>query len=207
MPPIERRRTPKTAQGRRRRVEILAAAAELIHTRGVHGTSVEDVLNAAGAGKSQLYHYFGGKKGLVRAVLQHQAEKIFTAQEPHLARLDSLEGIEAWFAAILDHHRSQGFVGGCPIGSLAAEMADQDEVLRSELVAAFRVWEKRLEEGLSAMKARGELDAGADPESLARFVVATQQGGILLATAQRSVEPLAAALDHALAHLRSWMAG
>ena len=49
---------PKTQRGRRTREAIIRAAAGLMYERGVRATSVDDVLLAAQAGKSQFYHYF-----------------------------------------------------------------------------------------------------------------------------------------------------
>ena len=48
---------PKTGRGRASRERIVERAAELFAERGVAATSLDEVLAAAGAGKSQLYHY------------------------------------------------------------------------------------------------------------------------------------------------------
>src|SRR5260370_38364118 len=60
---------PRTGRGRASRERIVERAAELIAERGVAGTSLDDVLAAAGAGKSQLYHYFSGRDGLGAAAV------------------------------------------------------------------------------------------------------------------------------------------
>ena len=44
-------------------------AAELFAERGVAGTSLDEVLAAAGAGKGQFYHYFRGRDELVEAAV------------------------------------------------------------------------------------------------------------------------------------------
>ncbi|HWK28160.1 MAG TPA: hypothetical protein VNS09_16460 [Solirubrobacter sp.] len=56
------------------------------------------------------------------------------------------------------------------------------------------------------MRAAGRLRADADPETLSLAVFAALQGGLLLTKAQQSLEPLRAALDGALAALRSFSA-
>lgn len=197
---------PKTPRGKASRERILAAAAERIHLHGVHGTHVDEILQDSGTGKSQLYHYFGSKEDLVRSVVAYQADRILREQEPHLRHLDSWDGIEAWLDAIVAYHRDRGCAGGCPIGSLAAEMADESPRLATDLTAVFQVWQDRLAAGLEAMRRRGELRREADPASLAAFVVAAQQGGILLASASKHLGALETALEHALAHLRSFAA-
>jgi len=46
---------PRTARGRATRERIVTAAAALIRERGVAGSSLDDVIERAGASKSQLY--------------------------------------------------------------------------------------------------------------------------------------------------------
>lgn len=197
---------PATARGRATRARIVEAAAGLIHRQGVHGTSVDEILEAADAGKSQFYHYFESKDDLVRAVLAHQMQRSLREAVPVLARLDRWEGIEEWFRIIREGERERGFVGGCPVGSLAAEMAGSDEELREDLAEAFRIKGRYLLKGLRAMKERGELADGADPEALTRFTLATLQGALLMASTERDEGTLRTALDEALRHLRSYAA-
>jgi len=194
---------PRTERGRRTRDRILEAAAELIHVKGVHGTSVDDVLERSGTGKGQFYHYFDGKAELVREVLRHQLERGVEEDRRFLEALDRWEGIRAWFDRILEGQVSAGFVGGCPVGSIAAEMADQDDALRLDLADAFALKREWLLEGLRGLRDRGELDAEADPEALADFALATIQGGLLLSTTRKDETPLRRALDEAYRHLRS----
>jgi len=60
---------PRTGRGRASRERIVERAAELFAEQGVAATSLDDVLAAAGAGKSQLYHYFRGRDELVEAAV------------------------------------------------------------------------------------------------------------------------------------------
>ena len=60
----------------------MAAAAALIYEHGVAGTSTEDVQAAAGVSASQVYHYFGDKRSLIRAVIGYQTNAILGFQEP-----------------------------------------------------------------------------------------------------------------------------
>jgi AcrR family transcriptional regulator len=195
---------PKTARGRETRGRMLEAAAGLIHTRGVHGTSVDDVLVASGTGKSQFYSYFGSKEELVREVLRYQMEKWLERSGPSLDRLDSFEGFESWFDRIVVFQSSRGFVGGCPVGSMAAEMADADTTLRLDLTEAFRLRRSFIVRGLQAMKERQELVDIADPEALSHFVLAGIQGALLLSATEKDGRVLRHVLDQILAHLRSF---
>src|SRR5215470_11458515 len=60
---------PSTRRGRASRERIVERAADLFAERGIAGTSVDDVLEAAKAGKGQFYHYFRNRDELVPALL------------------------------------------------------------------------------------------------------------------------------------------
>ncbi|MDP8976746.1 MAG: TetR/AcrR family transcriptional regulator [Actinomycetota bacterium] len=196
----------KTRRGTETRDRILTAAAELIHERGVTGTSVDDILAASGTGKSQFYLYFESKDGLVREVLDHNLEVTLSAQEALLERLSTWKGIKAWLDALVDMHERRGLFGGCRIGSLAAEMTERDEELRLAIAAAFSRWESFLVAGLEAIRDRGGLLSGADPHTLAETTMASIQGGYLLSTTKKDIRPMRNALGAAYSHLRSFQA-
>lgn len=194
---------PATERGRRTRATIVDAAATLMYQRGVRATSLDDVLAAAGSGKSQLYHYFDGKSDLVHAVIERQLELILDEQEPTLGHTDSWAGIDAWAAQYLQLHAPPEGPFACPLGTMAAELKN-DEAYRPSLDAAFRRWEDPLARGLATMKKRGELSRKADPERLAAMVIAALQGGMLLARVRDDVTPLHDCLTAALTELRRW---
>ena len=73
----ERRLTPRGAATRQR---ILEAAADLVHLRGAACMSLDDIMEATGASRSQLYHYFDDKEGLVRDVIAFQTRRILDAK-------------------------------------------------------------------------------------------------------------------------------
>ncbi|TPG37416.1 TetR/AcrR family transcriptional regulator [Mycobacterium hodleri] len=193
---------PATERGRRARAEIVAAAAVLTYQRGFRATSLDDVLAAAGCGKSQLYHYFDGKTDLLGAVIDRQLEFVLAAQ-PALTRIDSWESLDAWLADILAMHAQPGGPFACPLGTLAVEL-NNDDAFRTRLDSAFRRWIALLAEGLQKMQDHGHLVAAADPERLAANVIAALQGGMLLGRLRDDITPMRDAADAARAQLRRW---
>jgi TetR/AcrR family transcriptional repressor of nem operon len=193
-----------TRKGRATRDRIVTAAARIMFERGVAGTCLDSVKAVADVSSSQLYHYFVDKQALVLAVVEHQTEEILRGQERLLSDLDSIPALRAWRDRIVDHHRRLGFRGGCPIGSLGSELADNDSRAREEIAVGFRRWEDSIRRGLRAMHGRGELKQGAAPDDLALATLAALQGGLLLAKIYRQVGPLEVALDTMIEHIRSW---
>jgi TetR/AcrR family transcriptional regulator, transcriptional repressor for nem operon len=201
---VSARALPATERGRRARASIIDAAATLMYQKGVSMTSLDDVLAAAGSGKSQLYHYFDSKADLVAAVIERQLELVL-ARQPNLTHIDSWEGIDAWVSEILTAHSAPGGPFACPLGTMAAELKN-DETFRPLLDEAFRRWEAPLANGLQTIQDRGQLVADADPRRLASAVIAALQGGMLLARVRGDIAPLRDTLEAAVAQLRHWQA-
>lgn len=197
------RSTKLTPKGLATRGRIVEAAADLVLARGAGGTSLDEIRAGTSTSKSQLFHYFpGGKAELVSAIASFQAERLLAAQQPFLDRLDTWEAWEGWRAAVLSHYGSQtGW--GCPIGSLASEVAGTDQELASELAASMERWRSYLEAGVARMCLAGLLRRGSNPRALGLSIFAALQGGLLLTQTMESLEPLDAALAGALTMLRA----
>jgi TetR/AcrR family transcriptional regulator, transcriptional repressor for nem operon len=190
-----------TAKGQATRERIVAAAARLMFERGVAGTSTDDVQAAAGVSASQLYHYFADKRALVSAVIQWQAEAVVGGQAPLFTQLDSLEGLRAWRDAIVALQVERECAGGCPLGTLSAELVETDPAARVDLDAAYRRWADGIAEGLHRMHRRAELPAETEPDRLAMAILAAAQGGLVLTQVARTTQPLEIALDTVIDHV------
>ena len=189
-----------TERGAATRSRIVKAAADLMYEHGVDRTTLDEVMAASGVSKSQLYHYFADKDALVLAVIALQAERVLDAQQPHLEALDSLPAIRGWRDAFVRLNKVAG-CRGCPLGSLASELANDSEHARKRLAASFAIWRDRIQTGLKKMRERGELAASADPHELALALLAAVEGGLLLAKTTHSSRPLEIALDMAVEHV------
>lgn len=187
-----------TPKGQATRARIVDAAARLMIEKSVAGTRTDDVREAAGVSASQIYHYFEDKPALVQAVIGHATDLVLQAQQPVLGQLDSMAALRSWRDHVVELQRSRGCAGGCPLGSLAGELAEDGDSARAQLAAGFTRWESALRSGLTSMHERGELRLEADPEELALALLSALQGGILLTQLRRDTAPVKAALDTVL---------
>lgn len=192
----------RTAKGAATRERIVEAAARLVRARGVGSVSLDAVLAASQASKSQLYHYFVDKDDLLLAVVQRQAERLLATQESHLRRLESLAGLRRWRNALVRQSRQVGCAGGCPLGSLVPELAESPRP-RALLAQGFARWEGYLVAGLREIQARAGRKPAANVRDLATGILAALQGGLLLAQTTRSTRPLELALDMAIDHVEA----
>jgi len=180
-------------------------AAGLVAERGVAGTSLDEVLAAAGASKGQLYHYFAGRDELVEAAVGHRCAQVLGELAQALGDVATLAGLEAMLAGFVAGFEQRG-LPGCPIGSLASEVAGRNEGARRQAAAAFDAWEGLLSGALERMRERGELRADAPPGELATALLAGIEGGLVLSQARKRAASLRIAVAAALAHVRTYLA-
>lgn len=192
-----------TRKGEQTRQRIVAAAARLMFDNGVAQTRIEEVCDAAAVSNSQIYHYFSDKTALVRAVIDYQTEAVVGIQEPLFEQLDTMQGLHAWRDYALAQQEALRCRGGCPIASLAGQLAENDDAARLQLAFSFRRWSAGLRDGLARMHHAGRLRPDTDPEQLATVLLSALQGGLLLTKIERDLTPLRTALDAALDYIES----
>jgi TetR/AcrR family transcriptional repressor of nem operon len=192
-----------TPKGRATRERIVTAAAELMSQHGVARTTIEDIQEAAAISTSQMYHYFADKTDLVAAVIDFQTDQILAVQRLGLDHLECLDDLRRWRDIMVNLVRGLGCSGGCPIGSLASDLAEIDPLARAQLARSFAQWENMIHDGLSTIDARGQLPHDTDIDRLALAMLAAIQGGLLLSQVRRTTAPLEAAVDTMIEHLRT----
>jgi TetR/AcrR family transcriptional regulator, transcriptional repressor for nem operon len=171
-----------------RRLAILDAAARLISRQGFAHTSVEDVIGAAGlSGKSHFYHYFASKEALGYEVLERQFARfadggLAILREPMIEPTDRLALFIDTLVALQGEREGRD---GSPFGNLAGELADSHEGFRQRLDLVFDRWAQQLEALLWELRDR--LREGVVPARLARFIIASLEGGMLMARVKRDV--------------------
>jgi AcrR family transcriptional regulator len=171
------------------RESIVTAAAELMRHRGYAGVGMKDIAQASGAPIGSLYHHFrGGKVEIAREALINSGAAyglLIPAVVDGYADLG--EAIEGVFAQAAEDMADSGFANMCPVASVAGEIADTVEDLRTATRDIFTGW---IDGGTAYFVARG-LD-----EPLGRQVtmalVSGLEGAFLLARAMRDTEPLRA---------------
>jgi TetR/AcrR family transcriptional regulator, transcriptional repressor for nem operon len=194
---------PSTRKGRATRDRIVDAACDLVFEHGVAALNLDDVREATGTSKSQLYHYFENKTDLIKAVVHRQAERVLEIHGSALGVVDGWAALGRWRNLVVRLVRDAGCHGGCPIGSLANELAELDEPSRLHLSEVFAEWEGMLAAAMQRMVDSGQLSASADIKRLSIATLASLQGGLLLSKTDRSVKPLEVALDSAFDYLKA----
>jgi TetR/AcrR family transcriptional regulator, transcriptional repressor for nem operon len=187
------------------KAQILEVATRLMAVRGYHRTSLDDVLRESGAGKGNFYHYFRSKEDLGYEILDRLLERFEARTLAPIfgdAVRDPWSQVETFLDEILATQRARNCVGGCPMGNLATELADAHEGFRQRLADGFERWRQCLAAALTRARAGGTLAPDVDTEAVARFLVASIEGAILLTKVQKDI----GVMEHCVAELRRHLA-
>ena len=194
----------RSLKGSATRDQIIDAATRLIHLRGYHCTSLDDVLKESGVGKGNFYHYFRSKEDLGYAIIDRVFQGfIARTLEPVFAdrSADPIEQIKTFLDRVLDHQRRTNCTGGCPMGNLASELSDVHEGFRQRLAGIFHEWRSRLTEALDRAQASGRVTEACQPAPVAQFLVAALEGAILLAKVTKDISVMEKCVDELKQHL------
>jgi TetR/AcrR family transcriptional repressor of nem operon len=192
-----------TPKGRETRLRVIRVAADLFHKQGIRATSPDEIIEAAEIGKGQFYHYFKNKEGLVHEVLQWHLEAINAGTAIINYDIKSWKDLEAWFRAHIELQKGFGMTRGCPFGTAANDVGEEEEILRRDLVQIFGAIEDRLGRFFRSEKAHGRLNRSVDEKHLADFCISTLQGAMLIGKVRRDSGFAEAAVREALKYLRS----
>lgn len=178
---------------------LIEAARELLWKRGYVGTSPKAIQQQAGAGQGSMYHHFAGKPDLALAAIRRTAQEMRATAEGQLGGDGSAyERISAYLL------RERDVLRGCPLGRLTM---DPDVIASDELRAPVDEtldWLRgRLASIVQEGQERGELSAALVPTDIAATIVATVQGGYVLARASGSSTAFDAGVRGLLALLRT----
>jgi TetR/AcrR family transcriptional repressor of nem operon len=174
-----------------RRQHIIELAAEVVYRQGFKGTSVENVLEIAGVGKGNFYHYFRSKDELGVAIIG-EIEKWFNGQpgdemfSPTKSPQQRLQDYLTYVSQ--QRHRDNR---GDPLGNLAAELGDV-EPFAKPLRRAVNALLDRFE----ALVTEYALERGASvpARQIARELVAQIHGLSALYKVDRDEEAFSAGL-------------
>ena len=164
----------------RTRAKIVAAATAEFAAKGFTGARVEAIGRRAGVNKQLLYHYFGNKEELFRAVLDGQLAR--NAERQATMPADPARFPESYFAWLLN---DEAWVRFLTWEAAAGDVEVPAEAERRRSIAGFV-------EELRARQAAGDLASDLDPRLLLLAVYALTTYPLAFPQITRMVTGLAA---------------
>jgi AcrR family transcriptional regulator len=146
--PAPRRRSSWRKDPAGRRARVLSAAAELFGTSGYKGVRTEEIARSAGVSEGIVYHYFGTKEGLLRAVAERYGRGFARAMFEGLSRDGDVPAVEAVMRRAFAYVRFSDPLFGVFLlndeiaSSRGAKQANREEIV-SSLAGFLESWSAR----------------------------------------------------------------
>lgn len=186
------------------RLPIVNAAVMLFRRQGYTGTGLNDIVDASGAPKGSLYHYFPEGKASIAVAAVEEAGRRVAETMAKLARETRSTGelLRAHARLLSGWMQKSGFRDGCPITTVLLELAPKD---RNVSEAGRKAYAARI----GALKDKLIADGFSLSRSgrLAILCVSTLQGALIQARVERSGVPIETAADELAKMLESTLIG
>ncbi len=178
------------AKGDVTREKILNETICLYNQQGIESTSINDIIDVMGLTKGSLYFHFHSKDDLTHAVLTKAKTDFAGFLESALTGKTPGEKLDNFFKRAVEKHKKAGFVGGCLWGNVALETSDKDKGIAKVVSDAFDDWIGKIRITVKAAQNTGQIRNDLSADMLARHIVMTIEGGIMLARLKKSEKHL-----------------
>ena len=176
--------------------EILLAGMSVMKESGYNGTSVKDIVDAAGVPKGSFYNYFDSKESFALDAIDFAANDGRGYAEAVLKASDvaPLERLMNFFKSGTDCACEHEFKVGCFIGNMCQEMADSSERIRCKLDQVLNGNTRMIASVIEEGQSDGTISSSGDAKMLAEFLFNAWEGALMRAKAAKSRTPLDAFL-------------
>jgi len=177
------------------REKILEAARELFNTKGFNAATISDLVEITGVKKGCLYFHFPSKEAIAQEVFQEASGEFMEFLESTLGGDNPGASLDNFFRCALEKHIAAGFVGGCLFGNTALEMSDSNPEFSRMVEHFFDEWIYRLTTVAERAQMIGQLRRDIPSEAVAKQVIATIEGGIMMSRLKKNEKPMRECLD------------
>lgn len=167
----------------------LEQAMEVFWVKGYEATSLSDLIAAMGISKSSFYETFGSKHELFVTAIEHY----INTQVGKLVQLldnepSGKKAIEQVFQNMVESGFPQSGKRGCMICNCAVELAPRDPVAAQKVALGMEQMERAFYRAIIRGQESGEIPLVHGARSLARFLVNSANGMLVMAKANRGRE-------------------
>ncbi|HEX6529525.1 MAG TPA: TetR/AcrR family transcriptional regulator [Burkholderiales bacterium] len=189
---------PPSADTGRRALDI---AERLVQTRGFNGFSYADIAEALGVTKASLHYHFPSKADLgERLIERYEAGFLDTLAGIDKAQQGAAQKLRRYAKIYADVLRANRM---CLCGMLASDYATLPKPMRERVRHFFDENERWLARVLEEGRKTGQLAFKGAPIELARMIVASLEGAMMLARSYGEPPRFDAAAERVIAELEA----
>jgi AcrR family transcriptional regulator len=173
--------------------KVLCAVRDQFWDAGYAATSLQDLMRVSGLGKGSLYAAFGDKHELFLRVLRRYVASLDHAVRGAIdAPPRAIDALRSYVMMPVGDSAGQAARRGCLLANSTTELASADPDVAAEARRAYEGITAVLTEAVRRAQAEGDVSVSVDPISLARALLAAQQGLTFMGRTGTDVETLAA---------------
>lgn len=164
---------------------MILATLDLLRGSGLAGAGINPIVQASGAPKGSVYHFFpAGKNQLVTAALKEAERAVGEGFRNIFGRSGSLsQKVRALFSATATRIATSRFTQGCPVAAVTLDIGEDSEELRAVCRGVFATWCEVIAAGLDEVPE-------AQRRNAAQLILAALEGALILARATARKDPL-----------------
>jgi TetR/AcrR family transcriptional repressor of nem operon len=164
------------------REKLLDVAQDLIQRRGLNAMSFQDLSDSVGIRKASVHHHFSSKAEMVDALLARYLEQFDELLTPILSsRATGKTMLRRYCDLFVKTLDLAGNDKGCLCGMLMAELLSLDESGQKKVRDFLHSNSSAVESILTRGAQDGSLKSNPSNKVTARMVLATLEGGLLVA--------------------------
>lgn len=179
----------------RTRQTIIEHAADLFNEKGIAGTSIDEVLQAAKVAKGCLYGHFQSKDELAYACVDYLLLKQANRRNLAMAQCESaVEKLLVFIELNPDPVNKSYIRGGCPILNFGVDADDTNEQIKERVKTAVTSIMKVLTDVIKDGMKAGEISSEISAEEFAVKLLTMVEGATMMCRVMGSPMPMKMAI-------------
>ncbi len=168
---------------------IIEKSAPVFNTKGIAGTSMNDIMEATQLAKGGVYRHFASKEALSLEVFNYLSNLMHDGVTGAVREIPTAKGKLYGLLDFYDN-RILSKWGGCAILNFGAEADDTNPVMKEKVRAAIHRFKNRISKIIIDGQENGEFSKDFDAENYAIKVFTMYEGGVLISKIENNPEYL-----------------
>ncbi len=192
------------SKGEHTREIILQKAATLFNTKGYAAASISDIMGATGLQKGGIYNHFNSKDELTLEAFEYASKVVGQRfRESVKAQHNAIAKLEAIVGTFRMHSDNPPLVGGCVVLNAAIESDYSNPALRAKVREVMNDLRGLIRYVVDEGIKRRQIKPSVNSDYVATVIIATLEGGVMLAALYRDSQHLERVIHHVTEYIQT----